>query len=120
MIFRRKKNKKKPKKKSWGFGEEILAFLDGRVFQKLIVKYVRFLIFCVVLCFVYIGNRYANEALIHKIDRTKIEVTKLRHKSITVSSRLMAISSPSQVQRLVDERNLGLEFSNDPPKIIED
>lgn len=120
MIFKRNKSKKKGKKKSWKLGDEVLAFLDGRVFQRLVLKHLNFLGFCVVLCFLYIGNRYANEALIHKIDRAKIEVTKLRHKSITVSSQLMAISSPSQVQRIVDKKHLGLEFSNDPPKIIED
>lgn len=117
MIFKRNKSKKK---KAWKLGAEVMAFLDGRLFQKFVVKHLNFLAFCLVLCFVYIGNRYANEALVHKIDKAKVEVTKLRHKSITVSSQLMAISSPSQVQRIVDEKQLGLEFSNDPPTIIKD
>ncbi len=120
MIFRRKnkKDKKAGKKRSFGAGLQALA--DGSLFQMLIRRHLKFLLFCLGLSFVYIGNKYANEALIHKIDQTKEEVTKLRHKSITVSSELMAISSPSQVQRIVNEKNLGLKFSNDPPKILED
>lgn len=120
MIFRRKKKKQKKARKKGRFGAGLMALADGRLFQLFIVKHLRFLLFCLLMSFMYIGNKYANEALIHKIDKTKEEVTKLRHKSITVSSELMAISSPSQVQRLVDEKKMGLKFSNDPPKILND
>ena len=112
--------KKKNKKKSVDFASmPMTEIVDGQLYMKFFTKNSRFLIFCSVLIFLYIGNRYGNEDLLRRISIAQENITRLRYKSLTISAQLMSVSRPSQVVRIVEEKNLGLKFSKEPPKVIE-
>ncbi len=115
-MAKRAKNKKERKK--WEFAK-IERFLDGTAFYEMVVRDARFVVFCVCLVFFYVANRNANDGLKRNISLMEDEITRLRFKSITVSADLESVSKPTQVARIVNEKGLGLEFSNEPPKVIE-
>lgn len=77
-----------------------------------------YILFLAALAILYIGNRYNHEKLIREEQALQVEVKNLRAESITTASELMYISKQSQVARLVQERNMGLEESLVPPKKI--
>ncbi len=113
-----KRNKNKKPKRDFA-SSKFAKFLDGSAFYHIILKDLRFVLFCVALVFFYVSNRNANDGLKRNISLLEEEITRLRFTSITVSSELMSVSKPSQVARIVKEKGLDLKFSNEPPKVIE-
>lgn len=81
-------------------------------------KQIPFILFGVLLTLIYIANRYHAEKVIRRIDFLKKEIENLRAEEITTASELMNLNRPSNVQKLVEERDLDLEFPTTPPKKI--
>ena len=105
--------------------EEIKGFsfkslIDGSLLTvSSFVKQLPFILFLVLLALIYIANRYNAEKMVRDINSLKTEVKELRAEEITTASELMNLNRPSNVQNLVEEHQLGLKLSNDPPyKII--
>jgi hypothetical protein len=92
-------------------------FLDGSILvREAITRQLPFILFLTVLAVLYIGNRYHAERMVRKINETELEVKNLRAEQITIASELMNISKPSEVSAIVNEKNLGLKPSVEPPK----
>jgi hypothetical protein len=92
-------------------------FLDGSILvREAITRQLPFILFLTVLAVLYIGNRYHAERMVRKISETELEVKNLRAEQITIASELMNISKPSEVSAIVNEKNLGLKPSVEPPK----
>jgi hypothetical protein len=92
-------------------------FLDGSILtREAMTRQLPFVLFLTVLAVLYIGNRYHAEWMVRKITETEIEVKNLRAEQITIAAELMNISKPSEVAAIVDEKNLGLKPSLEPPK----
>jgi hypothetical protein len=104
--------------------EEIVSIslkniLDGSLLTiRGFVKQIPFILFMVLLALLYIANRYNAEKIVRKVDHLKKEVKDLRAEELTTASELMNLNRPSNVNALVEEKQLGLEFPKDPPKII--
>jgi hypothetical protein len=104
--------------------EEISSFslkgiIDGSLLSmRSVRKQVPFLLFLAMLALVYIANRYHAEKVIRRIDKLKSEVNDLRAEELTSASELMNLNRPSNVQSLVDQKNLGLKISDKPPFVI--
>ncbi len=96
------------------------GILDGSVLAKTaITNQLPFIFFLVLLGLLYIGNRYRAERLVRQMDHIQTEVGNLRAEQITTASELMKISTPSEVAKLIQEKNLGLEEATKPPvKIV--
>ncbi len=95
------------------------GILDGSVLTRSgIANQLPFIFFLVFLGLLYIGNRYRAERLVRQLDHLQTEVGNLRAEQITTASELMKISTPSEVSKLIHERNLGLEEATQPPKKI--
>lgn len=77
------------------------------------VKYLPKILFCFILCLLYIGNSHYAEKTIRKIDRIQSEVEDLRADFTTLKSDVMFASKQSEVARRV--KALGLEESLKPP-----
>jgi cell division protein FtsB len=105
--------------------EEITGFsfksiIDGSLLTvRSVVKQIPFILFLVLLALIYIANRYQAEKMIRQIDSLKTEVKDLRAEEITTASELMNLNRPSNVQKLIEEKQLGLTISDEPPyKIV--
>ena len=92
-------------------------FLDGSILvRETMTRQLPFILFLTVLAVLYIGNRYHAEKMVRNINEIEIEVKNLRAEQITIASELMNISKPSEVSAIVNEKNLGLKPSVEPPK----
>ena len=100
--------------------EKSLSFrdlLDGNVLtRKAVLKQSRFILLLVLVAFLSIANRnHAEKTVIH-LSGLQSDVKELRARSISTSSELVRISRQSEVKRLVNRYELGLEENLEPPK----
>jgi hypothetical protein len=101
------------KEKSFSFRD----LVDGNVLtRKAVLKQSRFIVLLVLIAFVSIANRNHAEKTVIRLNRLQRDVKELRSKSITISSDLVKISRQSEVVRLVNRYELGLEENLEPPK----
>ena len=100
--------------------EKSLSFrdlLDGNVLtRKSVLKQSRFILLLVLIAFFSIANRNHAEKTVIQLNRLQSDVKEMRAKSISISSDLVKISRQSEVVRLVNRYNLGLEENLEPPK----
>jgi hypothetical protein len=91
--------------------------LDGNVLtRQTVIKQSRFILLLVLVAFLSIANRnHAEKTVIH-LNRLQSDVKELRAQSITISSDLVRISRQSEVVRLVNRYELGLQENLEPPK----
>ncbi|OFY58920.1 MAG: hypothetical protein A2Y87_12895 [Bacteroidetes bacterium RBG_13_46_8] len=95
----------------------VKEFIDGSILVRdTMTRQLPFVLFLTVLAVLYIGNRYHAERMVRKITETELEVKNLRAEQITIAAELMNISKPSEVAAIVNEKNLGLKPSEEPPK----
>lgn len=91
--------------------------LDGNVLtRKAVLRQSRFILLLVLIAFGSIANRNHAEKTVIRLNRLQNDVKEMRAKSITFSSDLVRISRQSEVVRLVNRYDLGLEENLDPPK----
>ena len=99
--------------------EKSLSFrdlLDGNVLtRKSVLKQSRFILLLVLIAFFSIANRNHAEKTVIQLNRLQSDVKEMRAKSISISSDLVRISRQSEVVRLVNRYNLGLEENLEPP-----
>lgn len=100
--------------------EKSLTFrdlLDGNVLtRKAVLKQSRFILLLVLIAFLSIANRNHAEKTVINLNRLQSDVKELRARSISTSSELVQISRQSEVKRLVNRYELGLEENLEPPK----
>ncbi len=101
-------------------GFSLKSIIDGSLLTvRSVVKQIPFILFLVLVALLYIANRYHAEKIIRQIDSLKTEVKDLRAEEITTASELMNLNRPSNVQNLINEKQLGLTLSSEPPyKIV--
>lgn len=91
--------------------------LDGNVLtRKAVIKQSRFILLLVLIAFLSIANRNHAEKTMIQLNRLQSDVKELRARSISTSSELVRISRQSEVIRLVNRYELGLEENLEPPK----
>ena len=99
--------------------EKSLSFrdlLDGNVLtRKSVLKQSRFIFLLVLIAFFSIANRNHAEKTVIQLNRLQSDVKEMRAKSISISADLVRISRQSEVVRLVNRYNLGLEENLEPP-----
>lgn len=94
-------------------------FLDGSILiRDIVARQLQFILFLTFLAIVYIGNRYHAEKLFRKVSEIQVEVENLRAEQITTTAKLMNLSKPSSVSKMVQERDLGLKELSSPPKVL--
>lgn len=109
----------KPEKSKEPLAGSVRDFIDGSVLTRdFVMRQLPFIIFLAVLAILYIGNRYHAEKLVRRSGELQAELKELRAEAITVSAELMHLSRQSEVLKLLEERNLDLSASLEPPKKI--
>jgi len=95
--------------------------LDGNVLtRKAVIKQSRFILLLVLIAFLSIANRNHAEKTMIQLSSLQSDVKELRARSISTSSELVRISRQSEVKRLVNRYELGLEENLEPPiKLIQ-
>jgi hypothetical protein len=94
--------------------------LDGTLLtRENVVGQLPFVLFLTLLLIVYIGNRYHAERVIRKSLQLQTELRELRARAISTASELEYMSNQSQVARLVEQKNIGLKYSDKPPVKID-
>ncbi len=100
-------------------GFSLKGLIDGSLLtMKSVVDQIPFILFLVLLAIIYIANRYHAEKMVREITSLKTEVKDLRAEQILTASELMNLSRPSSVEKLIEERGLGLEEPQEPPRKI--
>ena len=95
--------------------------MDGNVLtRRTVVKQARFIFLLVLIAFLSIANRNHAEKTVINLNRLQNDVKELRSQSITISSDLVRLSRQSEVVRLVNRYELGLEENLEPPKKLID
>lgn len=93
--------------------------LDGTLLtREVVIKQLPFLVFLTFLTMVYIANRYNAEKVVRETVTIQNELKELRAESVSIAAELMEISRQSTVVKMVQEKNLGLKESMEPPKRI--
>jgi hypothetical protein len=94
--------------------------LDGSLLTRdNVVSQLPYILFLTLLLILYIGNRYHAERVIRQSLELQTELKELRAKAISTASELEYLSNQSQVTRLIEQKNLGLKYPEEPPvKIV--
>ena len=101
------------KEKSFSFRD----LVDGNVLtRKAVLKQSRFILLLVGIAFFSIANRNHAEKTVIQLSRLQKDMKELRAKSISTSSELVTTSRQSEVNKLVNRYELGLEENLEPPK----
>lgn len=91
--------------------------VDGNVLtRKSVLKQSRFVLLLVLIAFLSIANRNHAEKKVIQLNSLQSDVKEMRAKSISISSDLVQISRQSEVVRLVNRYDLGLEENLEPPE----
>ena len=95
--------------------------LDGSLLTRdNVVSQLPYILFLTLLLILYIGNRYHAERVIRQSLELQTELKELRARAISTASELEYLSNQSQVTRLVEQKNLGLNYPEEPSvKIVE-
>ena len=97
----------------------IRDFLDGSILTRsIVVKQLPYILFLTFLAIVYIANRYHAERLFRKVSNLQNEVKNFRAEQITTTAKLMNLSKPSSVAKLIRDKNLELNELSQPPKVL--
>lgn len=117
------KPKKSKKKKSevhidgTVIGRATHEVLAGKVLeQKRTFRLFPYLIFLAFLAFIYIGNDFALEKKVRKINALQKQLLELRYEYISVKSNLLNISKQSKLATKLE--SLGIKENKEPVKII--
>lgn len=90
--------------------------LDGSLLTRdNVLGQLPFVLFLTLLLVLYIGNRYHAERVIRQSLKLQTELKELRAEAISTASELEYLSNQSQVSRLVEQKNIGLKYSDKPP-----
>ena len=96
-----------------------MNLIDGSILVKTkVVKQFPFIIFLTFLAFIYIGNRLSAESTAMKSANLEKEIKKLKAESMSLSSDLIFLSNKSEVNKMVEEKNLSIKFTKEPPKKV--
>ncbi len=94
-------------------------FMSGDIITRAaVVKQLPFILFIVALMMVYIANQHSYVKKHRELGKMKREVAVLRFKSMELRAELMKYSRQSQVLRRIEDKNLGLELSSEPPIVL--
>lgn len=105
--------KKDGKTNKWK--NKVMYILSGSVLtEDFFVKNTFFIGTVLFLMVLYISNRYNYIEQMSKIESLQKELKDAKYEYQTVASQLTAISRQSQVIKLVEQDQLGLEISNKP------
>ncbi len=97
----------------------VAMLLSGRLLtQDAVVKHLPYLLFMAFIGLIYIANGYLAEASVRKINTTQQEIKELRSEQISIKSELNNTIIESELNKIIQERQLGLTESFDPPKKI--
>lgn len=97
----------------------LAALLSGSLLtQDSVIKHLPFLLFLAFLALVYIANGYLAESSVRKINHLQQEIKELRSEQISMKSELNNTIIESELVKIIQEREMGLEESIDPPKKI--
>lgn len=94
---------------------KVMYILSGSVLtEDFFVKNTVFIAVVLVLMVLYISSRYNYIEQMSKIESLQKELKDAKYEYQTVSSQLTAVSRQSQVIKLVEQDQLGLEISSKP------
>jgi hypothetical protein len=105
-----------PKERQPFRGPSMREIIDGSLLTRQnVIKQLPFILFITLLAALYIGNRYHAEKLTRLSTSLERDLKDLRSEYITTAAELMNISKQSKVIELINEHNLELEQSTEPP-----
>ena len=93
--------------------------MPGKAEVRSVVSYIKLMVFLSVVAVVYIWMRNYSIKLWREEKKLENEVTNLHYEVTTLTSQRMVLSKETEVVRLVQERNLGLEEPSKPPVRLE-
>jgi hypothetical protein len=97
----------------------VVGFMSGSFLVKEdVLARLPYVLFLVGIGLVYITNGYMAEDTVRKINKASNDLKELRSEYITISSDWMYTTKQSELIRIIEDRELGLEESLEPPMKI--
>ncbi len=94
--------------------------LSGEILQnEFLKKNIKFLIFIFLLFFCFVILEAIGDFKVAKIQKINSEIAELRENYVYVSSELMQLSLMNNVQKEIEDKNMGLEIISKPPLILQ-
>lgn len=95
----------------------VKSFIGGTILtDQRVTRQLPFLLFLALLGMLLIANRNWSERTIRQTQVLQDTLDELRSESITMSAKLMDASRPSEVAKMVEDANIGLQEPVKPPK----
>lgn len=102
------------------FSNFFKSFINGTLLSReVILKQFPFVIYLTFIAIILIANRYGAEKVVRNTQSLTNQLKELKAEQISVTSELMQLSQQSEVAKLVNQNELGLSESIEPPKKIE-
>jgi len=99
--------------------QSVMDLLNGNVLTRQeVVTHLPFLLFLAFISLVYIANGYMAEGAVRKQNKLTNEIKELRSEQITSKSELNHKTIESELIKIIEDREMGLEESYSPPKKI--
>jgi cell division protein FtsL len=93
--------------------------LNGNILTKKFFRRQYLLIALIVfLAVLYINNRYESEKMMTQISTLKKDIQDAKYESLTISAELVEISRQSNIQQLLNSRNMKLKPGMQSPIVI--
>jgi len=110
-------NEKKAKKKN--FFRTVLYFLSGGILKgDFFTKHIGMIVLVAALFLLYIGNRFSCLLKVREIDRLQKELREVKNQAIAISVELTGSNRLSEIEQMIESKNIGLESYSEPPYII--
>lgn len=92
------------------------SIIDGSLLSReIILKNLWFILYLAFLGLIYIANRNHAERIARQINSLKTEVEELKAEQLSITSKLMQMTQQSEIEKLIQEKQLDLVISNQPP-----
>lgn len=92
------------------------SIIDGSFLSReIILKNLWFILYLAFLGLLHIANRNHAERIARQFNNLKIEVEELKAEQLSVTSKLMQLTQQSEIEKLIQEKQLDLVISNQPP-----
>ncbi|MBD79266.1 MAG: hypothetical protein CL840_10125 [Crocinitomicaceae bacterium] len=97
----------------------IADLLNGNILtRESFLDHLPYVLFLALLALAYISNGFLAEQNIRNLNKVNNEIKELRSEYITLKSELMYKSKQSELAKIIEEREMGLLESFEPPKKI--
>lgn len=97
------------------FEDRLKGFLNGDTMRDFFSRHLKTCLIITLLMFAYIGNRYACEDVMARVNETQTAIKEVKYEILCVSTELVELSRQSHLRDRLHEHGVNIEISNNAP-----